>query len=228
MSDVRMESQYCTSLRLTLEVQEVSEDGFGAWGVVPQPVVEVLARLQRRLSQAVLAMNPSAIEGEAPREHDNSFLRMAHAANVADRVSNDYRSIFNAYVHRYHRPKPPIGELARAQDTITQTFAKRYTSKTIAAIDALLSEQPDLEAIRQGIRTLGFEDLWNISPTLDRAMNAAIEDPRFKKWQPYPRTGDGAAHSATDEEPDLDFFLKGPLTFPPMHPSPDNHPATKL
>lgn len=157
------------------------------WGLVPEPISAVLSRLQQKLAGAVAAMDPSGITGMPPRSHDTEFQRIARAANVADRVSNDYRSIFNAYVHRYHDPKPAIGDLARAQDTIIQTFAKRYTSKTIAAIDALLSDKPDLDAIRQGIRTLGFDDLWGISAPLDAALTAATNDPRFKPWLPVPR-----------------------------------------
>lgn len=157
------------------------------WGLVPEPITAVLSRLQQKLATAVAAMDPSRIAGVPPRSHDAEFQQIARAANVADRVSNDYRSIFNAYVHRYHDPKPAIGELARAQDTIIQTFAKRYTSKTVAAIDALLSEEPDLDAIRQGVRTLGFDDLWGISDPLDAALAAATSDPRFKPWLPVPR-----------------------------------------
>lgn len=197
----------------------MSEEQTGSWGIVPRPIVETLMRLQHRLQQAVAAMDSSAVAGDVAREHDAAFQRMAHAANVADRVSNDYRSVFNAYVHRYHRPKPAIGELARAQDTIIQTFAKRYTAKTTAAIDSLLSDQPDLGAIRQGIRTLGYDDLWGISDQLDRALKAATDDPRFKPWLPNPR--------ATETVPDLKPFLEDPLVIPGT-PTTTDHPVAKL
>lgn len=165
----------------------MSESVGRGWGLVPEPIAAVLARLQEKLAEATASMDPSPIAGMPPRSHDSEFQKMARAANVADRVSNDYRSVFNAYVHRYHDPKPAIGELARAQDTIIQTFAKRYTTKTVAAIDALLSDEPDIDSIRQGIRTLGFNDLWGISEPLDAALNAAIKDPKFKPWLPVPR-----------------------------------------
>jgi hypothetical protein len=157
------------------------------WGVVPAPIVGVLERLQARLAENVGQMSPLPLEGDSPREHDEVFQVIAKSANIADRVSSDYRSVFNAYVHRYHKPKPSIGDLARAQDTIIQTFAKRYTPKTIAAIDALLSTDPDLDALRYGIRTLGFEDLWGISGPLDAAMTRASKDPRFRRWPRNPR-----------------------------------------
>lgn len=86
--------------------------------------------------------------------------------------------------HKFHQPKPPIGELAAMQGAITQSFAKRYTPKTVEAIEALLSAGPDLDAIRAGIRALGFEDLWGISDALDRAMNAAERERGFHPWLP--------------------------------------------
>ncbi|KHK96540.1 hypothetical protein LK09_14405 [Microbacterium mangrovi] len=107
---------------------------------------------------------------------------MSAASEAADRATRDYRSVFNAYTHKFHQPKPPIGELAAMQGAITQSFAKRYTPKTVAAIEALLSDDPDLDAIRNGIRALGFDDLWGISAALDEAMTSAQRDPRFVPW----------------------------------------------
>lgn len=70
------------------------------------------------------------------------------------------------------------------QGAITQSFAKRYTPKTVEAIEALLSAEPDLDAIRTGIRALGFEDLRGISDALDRAMKAAESERGFHPWLP--------------------------------------------
>lgn len=153
-----------------------------AWGVVPEPVRGVLQRLQERASAAVEAMDTAKIGGVAPRNHDASFLEMSAASEAADRATRDYRSLFNAYTHKFHQPKPPIGELAAAQGAITQSFAKRYTPKTVAALEALLSPEPDLDALRYGIRALGFEDLRGITEALDRAMTAAEADPKFRPW----------------------------------------------
>lgn len=65
------------------------------------------------------------------------------------------------------------------QGAITQSFAKRYTPKTVEAIEALLSDEPDLDVIRTGIRALGFKDLRGISDALDRAMEAAESERGF-------------------------------------------------
>lgn len=153
-----------------------------SWGVVAEPVRRVLQRLQERAAEAVSAMDTAKISAGAPQNHDEAFKEMSAASEAADRATRDYRSVFNAYTHKFHQPKPPIGELAAMQGAITQSFAKRYTPKTIAAIEALLSESPDLEAIHSGIRALGFEDLWGISEALDKAMSAAASDPQFSPW----------------------------------------------
>lgn len=102
-------------------------------------------------------------------------MRIAAAPEVADRASAEYRSIFNAYTRRYHRPRPPIGELAAAQGTITQNHAKRHSPRILAVIDTLLSEKPDPATLRDGIRSLGFDDWHGISPELDNALIGLAE-----------------------------------------------------
>lgn len=154
------------------------------WGVVPSPVRNVLQRLKERAAAGVNAMDTAKITGATPQNHDEAFLQMSWAAEAADRATRDYRSIFNAYTHKFHQPKPPIGELAAMQGAITQSFAKRYTPKTVEAIAALLSPRPDLNAIRAGIRALGFEDLRGISSALDASMAEAESDPKFRPWLP--------------------------------------------
>lgn len=168
------------------------------WGVVPQPLSTVLQRLQARAAEAIEGMDASVISGGEPRNHDAAFLAMSEAAEAADRATRDYRSIFNAYVHKFHQPKPPIGQIAAMQGTIIQSFAKRYTGKTIAAIDALLSPHPDLNAIRDGIRSLGFEDLRGVSEELDAAMRKAEQSPGFTPWQPVLRANSINSYVAKD------------------------------
>jgi len=113
-----------------------------------------------------------------------SRARSEYATEAADRATRDYHSVFNVYTHKFHQPKPPIGELAAMQGAITQSFAKRYTPKTVEAIEALLSPEPDLDAIRVGIRALGFEDLRGISDALDQSMATAETDRHFRPWLP--------------------------------------------
>lgn len=69
------------------------------------------------------------------------------------------------------------------QGAITQSFARRYTPKT-DTIQSLLSPEPELDAIRAGIRALGFEDLRGISKALDAAIAAADADPKFRPSLP--------------------------------------------
>lgn len=153
-----------------------------AWGIVPAPVRSVLQLLQERAAEAVAAMDTVKIGGDGARDHDASFIEMSAASEAADRATRDYRSLFNAYTHKFHQPRPPIGELAAAQGAITQSFAKRYTPKTVAAIEALLSSDPNLDALRVGIRALGFEDFRGVSEPLDHAMAIAEASPRFQPW----------------------------------------------
>lgn len=155
------------------------------WGIVAPPVVEVLRRLQQRAAEAMATMDPVALESHTPTNYDECFIAISAAAETADRATRDYRSIFNAYTHKFHLPRPPIGELASAQGTITQSFARRYTDKTVEAVKALLSDTPDLEALRAGIRTLGFNDLQGISPQLDQAIATARQDPQFTPWESH-------------------------------------------
>lgn len=142
----------------------------------------------RKASDAADAMDTAHIAGTTARNHDDAFLTMSAAAEAADRATRDYRTIFNAYVHKLHAPKPRIGELAAMQGTITQSFASRYTAKAAGAVEALLSPNPDLEAIRVGIRALGFEDLRGITPTLDARIERAESDPKFIPWLAVPGT----------------------------------------
>lgn len=79
------------------------------------------------------------------------------------------------------------------QGAITQSFAKRYTTKTVAAIEALLSPTPDLDAIRHGVRALGSEDLRGISGGLDAALAQAESDPKFVGWVPAAETARATA-----------------------------------
>ncbi|MFJ4173085.1 hypothetical protein [Microbacterium sp. NPDC089696] len=152
------------------------------WGIVAEPVRRVLQRLHDLNVEAADATDTASVAGDMPQNHDAAFNLMSAASETADRATRDYRSIFNAYTHKFHQPKPPISELAARQGVIIQSFAKRYTPKTIAAIDALLSNNPDLAAIRAGIRSLGFEDLWGISDALDRVLTEAQAKPGFVPW----------------------------------------------
>lgn len=61
-------------------------------------------------------------------------------------------------------------------------ITKRYTPKTVAAIEALLPTEPNLDALRVGIRALGFEDYRGVSEPLDQAMSTAEADPKFHPW----------------------------------------------
>lgn len=206
------------------------------WGVVAPAVRTVLQRLKDRAAAAVEAMDTAPVAADGPQNHDEAFLRMSAAAEAADRATRDYRSIFNAYTHKFHDPKPPIGALAAMQGVVTQSFAKRYTPKTVAAIDALLSDAPDLEAIRLGIRALGFDDIWGISDALDAALQRAAAAPQFQPWAPAdqaisavqrtllengaPSADDSSAHS-----PRTGF--EG-LELPPMIDSRTEVPQTQL
>lgn len=168
------------------------------WGVVLEPVRNVLQRLKERAADGVDAMATQKVGGATPRNHDEAFLQMSLAAEAADRATRDYRSVFNAYTHKFHQPKPPIGELAAMQGAITQSFAKRYTPKTVEAIEALLSDEPDLDAIRVGIRALGFEDPRRISDPLDRAMKAAESERGFHPWLPSADKARAASRALQD------------------------------
>lgn len=168
------------------------------WGVVPEPVRNVLQRLQERAAAGVDNMDTQKISGDTPRNYDEAFLQMSWAAEAADRETRDYRSVFNAYTHKFHQPKPPIGELAAMQGAITQSFAKRYTPATVEASEALLSEEPNLDAIRSGIRALGFEDLRGISDAPDRAMKVADSERGFHPWLPAADKARAASRALQD------------------------------
>lgn len=173
------------------------------WGVVPEPIRRVLQRLKERAAEGVEAMDTADLAGEAPQSHNEAFLRVSWAAEAADRATRDYRSIFNAYTHKFHQPRPPIGELAAMQGAITQSFAKRYTTKTVAAIEALLSPMPDLEAIKSGVRALGSDDLNGISEGLDAALAQAALDPKFRGWRPSVDKARATSRAISDQRGQL-------------------------
>lgn len=156
------------------------------WGVVPTPVVRLLERLQEKASGGVQAMRVDQIADATPRDHDEAFRAMSAAVEAANRASHDYRKVFNAYTHKFHQPRPPIGEIAKQQGTITQGFAKRYSQGTVAAIATLLSDAPDIRVVERNLRSLDVSELWGLSDAMDAAL-ANINAPHEPQTGPLDR-----------------------------------------
>lgn len=85
----------------------------------------MLQHLEEEGAAAASAMDTAPVDAPAPQNHNAAFPTLSATAEAADRVTRDYRSVFNAYIHQFHQPKPPMGELVATQGTITQSFAKR-------------------------------------------------------------------------------------------------------
>lgn len=67
--------------------------------------------------------------------------------------------------------------LARAQDTGSQGFIRRYSDATLAAVQQLVSDSPDIETVRAGIPSLSLYDLRDLGgPVGDVAQRRIAAD----------------------------------------------------
>jgi hypothetical protein len=144
-------------------VLDLIESGHVRWGVMPPRVAALLDVLRWKAACAMRQVEQDW--PTQPGDIEGPLAAALHAANEAERASNDIRSLLTAYAHRFHQPRPTLAVLARAQGTSPQGFTRRYTEKTVGGIAELLSPHPDVDRILTAFPSLERTDLVTVLRT---------------------------------------------------------------
>lgn len=153
--------------RCNLEEEEVAvdEELQLSWGTVPPVIIDLARLLARRASEnarRVDRMKWPDKPGDVQEE-----LRLAiSAAHKTTKAATDVRALLSAYAHKFHNPRPVISDLARAQETSSQGFIRRYSEGTVDAVASLLSLKPDIEPIMLAFPSVSIADLVDLGGTV--------------------------------------------------------------
>lgn len=136
-----------------------------SWGTVPAVIVDLARLLAKRASE-----NARRIERmkwpDGPGDVQEELRLAIGAAHKTTRASNDVRALLSAYAHKFHNPRPVISDLARAQETSSQGFIRRYSEGTVDAVASLLSPKPDIEPILLAFPSVAIADLVELGGTV--------------------------------------------------------------
>ena len=147
------------------------------WGTVPPVIVELARVLAKRASEN--ARRAERIKWPDKPGDVQEELRLAiGAAHKTTRAATDLRALLSAYAHRFHNPRPVISDLARAQDTSSQGFIRRYSEGTVDAVASLLSPNPDLETVLLAFPSVSVLDLVDLGGTVGAAAQLLIDSGR--------------------------------------------------
>lgn len=128
------------------------------WGTVPAVIVDLARLLARRA--ATDAKRAENIKWPDQPGDVQTELRLAiGAAHKTAKAATDLRALLSAYAHKFHDPRPVISDLARAQDTSSQGFIRRYSDGTVEAVASLLSPTPDPEVVLHAFPAVSLLDL---------------------------------------------------------------------
>ncbi|NRD08854.1 hypothetical protein [Rathayibacter agropyri] len=128
------------------------------WGLVPKPVVEAVHALNKKILRSGRHLD-GIVWPDKPRDVQDLLRMSVSDAHKVARASTDLRALLTAYAHRFHQPRPVMADLARAQDASPQGIPRRYGQAAVEGLAALLSEQPDVDAILAGFTSLALSDL---------------------------------------------------------------------
>lgn len=141
------------------------------WGTVP-PVIVDLARLMAKKAASEARRAERVSWPDRPGDVQDELGRAISAAHKTARAATDLRALLSAYAHKFHNPRPVISDLARAQDTSSQGFIRRYSSGTVDAVASLLSHQPDIESILLAFPSISLADLVDLDGTVGEIAQA--------------------------------------------------------
>jgi hypothetical protein len=152
----------------------VSDDFEPAWGTVPAVIVDLARLLARRASE-----NATKVERiswpDKPGDVQDELRRAIGAAHKTSRAAADLRALLSAYAHKFHNPRPVISDLARAQNTSSQGFVRRYSDGTVSAITSLLSPTPNVEVILEAFPSVSRLDLIDLGGVVGQTALDSIE-----------------------------------------------------
>lgn len=141
------------------------------WGTVPSVIVD-LARLMAKKAASEARRAEKVTWPDKPGDVQDELRRAISAAHKTARAATDLRALLSAYAHKFHNPRPVISDLARAQDTSSQGFIRRYSSGTVDAVASLLSSQPNIETILLAFPSISLADLVDLGGTLGETAQA--------------------------------------------------------
>lgn len=141
------------------------------WGTVPAVIVD-LARLMANKAAADARRAEKVSWPDKPGDVQDELRRTISAAHKTARVATDLRALLSAYAHKFHNPRPVISDLARAQDTSSQGFIRRYSSGTVDAVASLLSPQPNIETVLLAFPSISLADLVDLGGAVGEAAGA--------------------------------------------------------
>lgn len=154
------------------------------WGRVPEPILELLAILSEKAAHDSNHLHRMKWP-EGPQDVQDLLGRALSDAHKVSKASNDVRSLLSAYAHHFHQPRPVLADLARAQETTSQGFVRRYSDVTVDGIASLLSTDPDIETIRRAFPSASLHALSTMRGAVGQAAAKVIEERRTSR----PRQG---------------------------------------
>jgi len=148
------------------------------WGTVPPVIVDLARVLAKRASEN--ARRAERIKWpEKPGDVQEELRLAIGAAHKTTRAATDLRALLSAYAHKFHNPRPVISDLARAQETSSQGFIRRYSEGTVEAVASLLSPKPDVEAVLLAFPSVSILDLVDLGGTVGTAAQSLRDSGRY-------------------------------------------------
>ncbi|GAB3614711.1 hypothetical protein GCM10027415_30510 [Humibacter ginsengisoli] len=151
-----------------------------AWGRIPVPVAQLAQILAKKASKDAGRLTRAEWPTE-PQDVQDLLRRTISDAHKVAQAGTDLRALLSAYAHRFHKPRPLLADLARAQHTSPQGFTRRYSDGTVVAIAQLSSQTPDLRAIRDAFPSVSLDDL----ATIDGPVGASAKQQRKFSAEPH-------------------------------------------
>lgn len=146
------------------------------WGVVPRPIVDLLDVFGGIAFRSSHAVHDVVFPTDRPGDAQDAFNTTVAGAHRVHLAGADARSLLSAYSHRFHKPRPNLSDLAAAQDIAPQGLIRRYNKATVAAIDELLSDTPNIATVLAAFHSLRLEDLTAVpGPVGEAAQRKARE-----------------------------------------------------
>lgn len=150
-------------------------DGQVEWGRVPEPILEMLRILSEKAAHDSAHLQRIKWP-DGPQDVQDLLGRALSDAHKVSKASNDVRSLLSAYAHHFHQPRPVLADLARAQETTSQGFVRRYSDVTVNGIASLLSTDPDIGAIRKAFPSVSLSALSTMPGAVGGAARKVLED----------------------------------------------------
>lgn len=149
------------------------------WGTVPPVVIELATLLAAKASGSARHFQRISWPSE-PRDVQVELRYAIGDAHKITKAGTDLRALLSAYAHKFHTPRPVISDLARAQDTSSQGYVRRYSEGTTDAVASLLSVEPDLDLILSVFPSVSMADLAQVSGPAGEAarLRMDLREPR--------------------------------------------------